>query len=127
MRSYEDLEAENAELKERLAALIGDWPAVEQYRLMLGVHPQAAKVCVALLKATGWVSTEALYREVFQHENGDGPDIKIVNVVVHNLRKALRKIGAAGQIASAWGYGYTMTPDLRAWLRQAVQPYAVAA
>lgn len=49
-------------------------------------------------------SKEAIYDGVFMASNGEGPDIKIVDVLICKIRPALAEIGLV--IETVWGKGY---------------------
>jgi len=59
---------------------------------------------------------EHLYDRVFMDATGDGPDIKIVDVVVCHIRPPLADLGLI--IGTVWGVGYKMTLTDPAMLEQ---------
>ena len=124
--SYEDLWDENVVLKERLAALLNDQPAmVLKDRLRLP-GMQSPRV-LALLLDRQRVAKDAIYGMIFEQANGDGPELKIVDVVVSKTRKALSEAGAPDGITTIWGVGYGITDELRDYCLALLQPRAIAA
>ncbi|MQY48216.1 hypothetical protein GAO09_19465 [Rhizobiales bacterium RZME27] len=49
---------------------------------------------------------EAIYDAVFMGENGEGPDIKIVDVIVCKIRPAMADVGLV--VETVWGKGYKL-------------------
>lgn len=47
---------------------------------------------------------EAIYDGVFMRDNGEGPDMKIIDVIVCKVRPALAEVGLV--IETVWGKGY---------------------
>lgn len=122
----EKLEAENAYLKEQVAQLTGvaRIPALQS---RLGLSPQQAKLLSVLTaKANRLVSRDALYRSVLEHDNGDGPIVKALDVVLCKVRHALRRHEAPGQIETSWGNGYRADQALCDWVRSLCAPEVAA-
>ena len=89
----------------------------------IGVSPQQAKMLLVLTRRANFmISKETVYRAVFEHENGDGPVWKIMDVALCNLRRVLRRVNAPGRIETLHGQGWKSTPDLTAWVRSIVSP-----
>ena len=53
---------------------------------------------------------DAVYHEVFEPLDRDGPDPKITDVVLCRLRQRLSAIGAGGIIRVLWGTGWALDP-----------------
>ena len=128
MKSREDLEAENIELRERLKALTGDDDLWMRLRAEFGVTHRHAQVLALLKGATRALTVSTIYDQVFVRDNGDGPTIDSVKVAVSTVRSALRKRGAPDGIVTIWGQtAYAMTSDLKAWIEARLSARAVAA
>lgn len=112
----ETLQAEVAWLRGQLDELRGGPDDLEKLRKLLGAAGQPLKVVSLLLRAKRVVSCEAIYAQVLEKPNGDGPNERAIAVIVCHARAALRKVGAPGDIRNRRAVGYEMTPDLRQWL-----------
>jgi DNA-binding response OmpR family regulator len=116
----EQLEAEVA----RLRALVGELTASDrgvQLRGVLRLSPQEARL-LALIEAKGKASRDAIYGAIFEDIHGDGPELKIVDVIICKLRRKLREQNATGSIQTVWGWGYELSPELGAWLADLTAP-----
>lgn len=117
----EQLRAEVADLREKLAGLVGSTDLRTDLRHAFGLSPKQADVLAVLLNAKRPVSTENLYANVFEYDNGDGPNLAIVKVSMSQLRRKLERSGAPHGISSAYGTGcYAATAPLRAWVSERV-------
>lgn len=114
MKTYEDLQDEVTVLRERLADLTSV-NLSDRLRMLLGLTPQEGRV-LAFLHGRPEARKEVIYTACFERDNGDGPDIKILDVVVCRIRAKLAPIGLPGGIDTQWGIGYSMSPLMRAWL-----------
>lgn len=125
----EQLRAEVECLRERLAGLTGDEDQVARIRVSLGLMPRHAAVLALLLNTQRALRMEAIYANVFEHANGDGPVMETVKVAMSTIRSKVRPLGAPERcIPSAFGTrSYSLTPEFRAWLLDRLQPVAVAA
>lgn len=92
---------------------------------LLGVSPQQF---IALQSHFGLTKTEARFlgflakRDIAQSVNAihaaiygerpecDQPEIKIINVVICNMRK---RLGNPDAIVTVWGAGYSLSPEMR--------------
>lgn len=120
MPSYEDLQAENAWLKAQIKDLTGV-ALTPILRAKLGISPQQANVLAVLTRAPDrLVTRNTLYETVFQHDDGDGPGMKIIDVVMCKIRAAMARSGIPGSIENIWGVGYRADADLCAWVHQQV-------
>lgn len=118
----DDLREEVAYLKARIADLSGegDWANI---RSVLGLTPQGARVLALLCARAGRVvRRSAIYAEVFERNDGDGPDERIMLAVICRLRTALSDLGAPDGLLTSWGVGYQATPDLAAWVYARARP-----
>jgi DNA-binding response OmpR family regulator len=113
----EQLETENAYLKDQLADLRGD-AFQAGIRMVIGATGQQADLAAVLYRNVGKVVRKtALWDQVFAYRNGDGPEMRIVDVQVCKLRQKLKALGAPpGVIETIWGVGYTLTDKGAAWL-----------
>jgi DNA-binding response OmpR family regulator len=115
----EQLRAEIAWLKERIRDLTRaeDW---QDIRAVLNCRPQVAKVMALLWGRTGvWISSEAIYKEVFMKPTGEGPETNVVSVCIAHLRAALKAAGGPA-VESRYKTGYRCTPELAAWIDEKV-------
>ncbi len=119
--TYEDLQEQVRDLRERLNGVTGTVETHDQLRHAFGISPKQARTLAVLMNATRPVTTTALYLNVFEHANGDGPDLASVKVCLSQLRRRLQEFNAPGRISNAYGTGsYTMSPELRAWVAERV-------
>lgn len=66
---------------------------------------QEFRVAVEMINAyPDMVSKDRLYDRVFLDDHGEGPEIKIVDVVICKIRPKLAKLGFL--ISTVWGRGY---------------------
>lgn len=103
------LEAENAQLRKQLAVDVLDEFAV-RCRAAFELTATEARILNVLMRRTQ-VSKASMFEALY----GDrlaGPEPKVLDVMVHKLR---RKIGARGiHIETIWGVGLRLAPDMRA-------------
>lgn len=121
MRQIEELEAENAWLKDRIKELTGSDVQVLKMQRAVRVSPQSARLLSCLFISDGPVSHRAIWSNVFEHDNGDMPENKIKDVVVCNIRRRLRQAEAPDGLKTVWGKGYELTPALRAWIAERIE------
>lgn len=60
-------------------------------------------------KFPAMASKDAIYDEVFMEANGDGPDMKIVDVIICKIRPLLADVGLV--IETMWGKGYRLLEE----------------
>jgi len=125
----EQLRAEVADLRKRLAGLVGTDDQITRLRTGLGLRPKHAAVLALMLNTSRALSVEAIYANVFEHDNGDGPITDCVKVAICEIRKHIVPLGAPERcIPAAFGSGtYSLTPEARAWLTARLQPMGIAA
>lgn len=111
--TYEDLQYEITRLK---ALLAPDLPLATRMQLALRMTPREALVLAHLIEREQ-SSREAIYSLCFEHANGDGPYLKIVDVYMSRLRKAMRCARVPGTIVNTRAYGYSLTPPAVDYLR----------
>lgn len=119
--SYEFLLEEVQILRKRLADLSGSSEAAK-LQTALGLTVKESKVVSALLNAPGALDKGVMYDLVFQHDNGDGPFIKIVDVAVCKVRKKARDRCWPGSIITVWGTGYRLDEPMREFLQGILSP-----
>lgn len=124
--SYDYLLDENRVLKERLAALTAP-DATLRLHSALSLTPKEAKLLAVMLDSPEPLDKGRLYDLVFQYDNGDGPEVKIVDVVICKIRRKAEKGGWPGKIETLWGTGYRLSQELRLFLSSIAHPEAVAA
>lgn len=83
------------------------------------MSPQEASLLTFLFERSP-ARKEAIYGAVFEHANGDGPCIKIVDVIVSRLRRKLALSNVPGAIETQWGSGYSMSAPMRSWLAERI-------
>lgn len=125
----ENLRAEVEHLRERLAGLTGSEDQLTIIRASLGLRPRLASVLALFLNTQRSLSVEAIYANVFEHDNGDGPIMKSVVVAVCQIRARLVQLGCPERcIPAAFGTGtYSLSPEARAWLTARLAPQEMAA
>lgn len=109
------LEAEVAFLKDQVAELCGATQIIA-LREAFGLSDKQGRILALLFRSGRTVTLEAIYGQVFQYANGDGPDSQIVRAVISKLRQRLRAFKAPGSILSVYGTGYRITPELESWI-----------
>lgn len=74
-----------------------------------------AHVFIAILRKTPDITKKHLHNviEANRLDHDEPTDPKIVDVVIHNIRKKIERIDATLQIKTVWGKGYTMEHDAR--------------
>lgn len=129
MPSYEDLQERVSYLESRLRDLTGENARQPLLHAVTGVNPKHAAILAVLLGVSQgrYVSDTAIYEAVYEYPNGDGPHPSSVKVGISRLRLRLKDLRAPHGIETAYGYGYRITPELRAWLLERVQRLDVAA
>jgi two-component system, cell cycle response regulator CtrA len=115
-RRLEVVESENRLLRERLATLEAllmetDMPVPVEWRLT-GSEARVFGVLVNKPVATKEAILTALY---WDRATDEEPDQKIIDVFVCKLRKKLAPFGV--EIATLWGRGWTLHPDVREQFR----------
>lgn len=125
----EQLRAEVEALREKLAVLVGGDDQFTQIRTSLGLRPKHAMLLALLFNTQRALTAEAIYANVFEHANGDGPILDCVKVAICQTRARMVALGAPERcIPAAFGTGsYTLTPEARAWLTERLQPMGIAA
>lgn len=127
MPTYDDLLDEVQVLRQRLAEL-AEPDTAAKLAASLRLSPAEARV-LAIILSRDIALKDAIYTLAFQHDNGDGPVEKIIDVFICKIRKKARLGGWPGQITTIWGKGYQMSPEMRTWLEGLMnpQPEAMAA
>ena len=125
LRRIDDLEAEVVELREALAtARLGS--PVEQWRAIHAalpdMTPSHAGILSALYSNPGIVSDAALYeayRACIKRRWKDNECAGVVKVHICRVRQRIVEAGGPKHaIGNAWGVGYQMRPEGRAWLKE---------
>lgn len=71
------------------------------------LRPQNFKLAKYLIDCFPMTATkEAIYDSVFADVHGDGPEVRIIDVIIHTLRSEFAEIGFA--IETVWGRGYRL-------------------
>lgn len=68
-----------------------------------------------VIEARPFVTREIIYQSLYWEFEGDGPEMKILDVFVCKLRKKLRVNGI--EIMTLWGQGWRMTDENKRKLR----------
>jgi DNA-binding response OmpR family regulator len=125
----EDLQEQVRYLRGRIEELTGTEDQITRLRSALGLRPKHAAVLALMLNTNRSLSVDAIYRNVFEYDNGDGPIIECVKVAICEIRKHIIPLGAPERcIPAAFGTGtYSLTPEARAWLTSRIEPMEIAA
>lgn len=125
--TYEDLQEQVRELRATLKQLTGSEPEHARLRALFGLTPKQAQTLSLLINAPR-CTVDSIYANVFEYPNGDGPDFRIIRVIISQIRSRLRAFSAPGQIVTYYGNGtYELSSDLRSWLKGKIEPEAIAA
>lgn len=115
----EIVERENEILRERVLFLENLFIPKLLVPVEWELSPSLIRVLEALLGSRGTLTKEnydlLLYSD---RHDGEIPDPKIVDVHVHKLRKAFKKVGVPIEIITLWGNGYQMPTDSIEYLRR---------
>jgi len=117
IRRLQQLEDENAELKEQIAEL----RQLLQPQMKFPAHWKLTRLQSALLSVL--VARESASREQLQsvrcdHAREHYPDEKGVDVQIYHIRKKLEPSGL--KIETVWGQGYRLLPESRREIREFV-------
>ncbi len=114
--TYDELWDEVRVLRKRLADLaVTDDATLLTMRTSLSRQEARVLLCLVDRQAA---TRDFIYAAALERDNGDGPTLKAVDVVVSKVRKRLRAAGFADPIQCVWGQGYTLSADARAWVRE---------
>lgn len=127
--TYDALQEQVRELEGMLSQLRGDVTQQARLRMEFGLRPKHAAVLALLVNTARPISADAIYANVFEHPNGDGPVLATVKVSICQLRQRLANHSAPSpSIPSAYSTGcYYLTTEFRDWLAERLAPKAVAA
>lgn len=119
----EAIEAENDELRERIAFL------EELVGLRMEVPPvfslsQHEDRLLGVLLKREFATKEHILHALYGHRPNEVPEIKIIDVFVCKARAKLKKFDI--EIDTLWGKGYALNPANKAKIRQYLQPEAIA-
>lgn len=91
----------------------------------LGLSLSESRLLKALMSRGLW-HKEALFREVYsdRYHEDDCPDLPILDVFVHKIRKKLKPFGF--KITTCWGVGYALPPETRVALKHMAREAADA-
>ena len=119
----EDLQEQVRYLRGRISELTGTDDQITSFRASLGLMPRHAAVLALLVNTQRALRDEAIYGAVFEHDNGDGPQLQSVKVAICTIRAKVRALGAPERtIPVAFGTGsYSLTPEFRVWLGERLQ------
>jgi DNA-binding response OmpR family regulator len=120
--TLEQLQIENDELRERIRQMEDAAGFNLDAPPQLLLSPLEARV-LGVFRRHERVSREQLLQAAYAHRPNHIPEIKIVDVVVCNLREKTLKFGIA--IRTHWGFGYSLSPDSKAIIEQLLTPEPV--
>lgn len=123
--TYDDLVDEVKVLRTRLSDLTKTDEALK-LTVALGLTPKQSQLLALLYQHDGPVSMDKIYGAVFQHDDGDGPEPKIIDVCICRIRAKVRGCGWPGQIITV-RRARSLSPDLRAHIASILAPQAIAA
>lgn len=93
---------------------LADRAALEQ---VVHLPPTQAAILLALYGRRGaTLSKDGLMAVLYSDRAGEEPEIKIVDVFISKLRKAIGR----DKIITHWGVGYRLSPEGLAWVAQAL-------
>lgn len=100
-----------------LKARVGDFEGELRIPYRLRLSAQERRLVEALARARGMVTKERLHVVLSDSPEPD-TEIKIVDVLVCKVRRKLRAADMPSDaILTHWGQGYSLTPEMRAYLR----------
>ncbi len=103
--TLEDLREENTYLREIVAGLTGAGePPLE------GLTKMQSRIVRTLEQANGRIlSRDAIIDANYWDHPNDIPQVKIIDVMLHKIRKNRPDIGA--RLINIWGYGFMIEPE----------------
>lgn len=107
----EALEAENGRLRDRIAELEENFGLSIEMPVFLGLTGSEARIFGALLKRPAMTKDQIHSVLYALRPDGDGAEMKIVDVFIHKLRRKLKPMDVT--IETIWGQGYRILPDVR--------------
>jgi hypothetical protein len=118
LQRVEDLEAELAEMRDRLAEHMGQDLAVQLKTALPFLRPTGARLLAALCSSKNTVSFNCLIES--GRIDGEHPSIALKTQVSY-LKATLKLAGfPADGIENVWGSGYIMTEEGRQWVSNRV-------
>jgi two-component system cell cycle response regulator CtrA len=107
------VEAENELLRERVAQLEAMLGLRFDAPVEFDLTPKESKIFGMLMKRE--LATKETLMQVLYADQVEEPEMKIVDVFVHKIRKKLERFGIP--IETKWGLGWYMTADAKATAR----------
>ncbi len=114
-RRVADLTAENEELRERLAGHDGRNTGDMEFPVEWRLSPTEAAIFQALIRRER-LRRESLWDLLYGDRQDGGPEPKILDVLIFNLRRKVSKLGVT--ILTIHGFGWRLDAGDRAWLRE---------
>lgn len=102
----EYLEAENAELKRQLRIGVSD-ETIQKMRKVLRIRPLACRILWVLMDGRPR-SYDMLFHAIYA-DRVDPPDVKILHVMMVDVRRAVRDCGATVELM--WGHGWQLSAE----------------
>lgn len=112
------LEAENDELRARIAGLEEELGLAAQSPTMFGLTSQEAVMFGVLLK-TANPRKSTFMTALYSDEADDPPDEKIIDVMICKMRKKLEPFEIT--IDTTWGAGFSMPQESKARARELME------
>lgn len=90
--------------------------------LAFGTSRTVSEMIAALYRAKGRRLTQAALLDTLYADRPEAsvPELKIIQVYVHKVRKAFRDKGLPDPLTTYWGAGYALTPEARALIAEAL-------
>lgn len=111
-RCIEAVEAENSELRERVAFLETELGFRVEVPLVLNLTQQETRLFGAILKRELLTKAGGMVALYAHRPDGDEAEQKIIDVFICKMRKKLKPFGIS--IETQWGHGYFMSPQSKA-------------
>lgn len=113
------IEAENEQLRDRLAILENVLGLVQKFPPTLPFTPSEGRV-VGLLMSQGFVRKEAIFSLLYDNRPNEIPEPKIVDVFICKIRAKLKKFTEV-RIETKWGEGYYIPTQDKPVLRKLIE------
>jgi DNA-binding response OmpR family regulator len=120
-KRIEELEDENALLKQQLKAITGESQELGVLMAQGMTHTEASILYILVKRAPAVVSRASLHSIMYGDRSDGGPEPKIFDVRVSRLRRILKREECKGKIDTVWNAGYRANPELVRWVQKLYQ------